>query len=379
MTNFKFPEHNDFNLKNSTLVVTLSGSRAYGTNTPESDWDYKGIVLPPKEILLNPFKNFEHKEWKEGEAEGTFYSLDRFCQLAAGKQNPNLLEILFSPPENIIYSSPEFKMIQEIAQDFLSVNIGYSFVGYANDQLGRIKRHKRWLTDPPTHRPTRAEFELPELMPVTNAQLKAAEQLMRNHVHEFAPWLLDSKAGFKAEFWTSFANLLAKVLSLCGYGWDYEHMKWHEIESEINSLIGAGLGMEANFELLVQKEKAYSRALRDYKAYQTWKSERNESRAALEAAHGYDTKHGMHLVRLMRTGEEILNTGIYKVKRHDAQELLEIRNGAWSYDQILGYSEQKTAEIKNRIRAGEHHPTLRRKPNYKNIQRCYHNIIESRF
>lgn len=52
-------------------------------------------------------------------------------------------------------------------------------------------------------------------------------------------------------------------------------------------------------------------------------------------------KHGMHLVRLLRMCTEILETGkIYVNRTHiDREELLEIRNGAWSYDRLIEHAE----------------------------------------
>lgn len=73
---------------------------------------------------------------------------------------------------------------------------------------------------------------------------------------------------------------------------------------------------------------------------------RNEKRSELEEKFGYDTKHAMHLVRLLRTGEEILSEGIVRVKRPDAKELLDIRNGLFSYDELLIYAEEKDKLIR---------------------------------
>jgi len=53
--------------------------------------------------------------------------------------------------------------------------------------------------------------------------------------------------------------------------------------------------------------------------------------------HG-NSKHASHLVRLLRSGYELLTTGILQVERPDAKELLEIRNGAWSYDKLIDYA-----------------------------------------
>ena len=40
------------------IVKAIAGSHLFGTNTPESDIDYKGIYLPePKDIILGKFKD----------------------------------------------------------------------------------------------------------------------------------------------------------------------------------------------------------------------------------------------------------------------------------------------------------------------------------
>ncbi len=61
----------------------------------------------------------------------------------------------------------------------------------------------------------------------------------------------------------------------------------------------------------------------------------NPARAALEREHGFDTKHAMHLIRLMRMGLEVLERGELLVRRPDAAELVAIRDGAWSYEELL--------------------------------------------
>ena len=54
----------------------------------------------------------------------------------------------------------------------------------------------------------------------------------------------------------------------------------------------------------------------------------------------------MHLVRLMRMGVEILRDHQVLVKRPDAEELLAIRNGAWSYDDLIKYAESMDKEVR---------------------------------
>ena len=64
------------------------------------------------------------------------------------------------------------------------------------------------------------------------------------------------------------------------------------------------------------------------------------------AMHG-NTKHGMHLVRLLRMCREILSGEGVKVRRPDAQELLAIRRGEWSYDQLISWAEKEDLEMQN--------------------------------
>ena len=98
----------------------------------------------------------------------------------------------------------------------------------------------------------------------------------------------------------------------------------------------------------MQRERAYQSARAEYRRYQTWKAQRNPERAALEAAHGYDTKHAAHLVRLLRMGLEIGREGQCVVWRgeRDAEELRAIRAGAWRYEALLDWADTKTAELR---------------------------------
>jgi hypothetical protein len=58
-----------------------------------------------------------------------------------------------------------------------------------------------------------------------------------------------------------------------------------------------------------------------------------------------NTKHAMHLVRLTRMCREILETGTVIVKRTDRDELLSIRHGAWSYDQLIEWFDREDAAL----------------------------------
>ena len=76
------------------ILLALAGSQAYGTSTPQSDFDYKGVFIAPKEYYLG-FKTFEQKDtgWDtepgtglypmlDGVKDCTVYELRKFLSLA---------------------------------------------------------------------------------------------------------------------------------------------------------------------------------------------------------------------------------------------------------------------------------------------------------
>ena len=58
-----------------------------------------------------------------------------------------------------------------------------------------------------------------------------------------------------------------------------------------------------------------------------------------------NTKHAMHLVRLLRMCREILTQGEVFVYRPDFEELLAIRNGAYTYDQLVEWTHTQDKEL----------------------------------
>lgn len=57
-------------------------------------------------------------------------------------------------------------------------------------------------------------------------------------------------------------------------------------------------------------------------------------RKALVEQFGYDTKNAAHLIRLLRMGVEFLRDGELYVLRPDAAQLLEIKRGEWTLEQV---------------------------------------------
>ena len=119
-------------------------------------------------------------------------------------------------------------------------------------------------------------------------------------------------------------------------------------------------------------EADFDSALRRYSQYEAWKKNRNPERAALEEKYGFDCKHGMHLMRLLRMGQEILETGKVNVLREDREELLELRNGAWEYDKLIEEAEKAEQSLTYLYE----NSTLQKSPRDKEINKLLVDMTE---
>ncbi len=269
-----------FNIKEHTIYLTVHGSRAYGTSTPTSDTDYKGVAIPPKQYFLGYAFNFEQSEELVSNGhphDKVVFDIRKFIKLAADC-NPNIIEVLHTHESDHVFVNKLGERLLEAKDLFLSKKAKFTFSGYAHAQLKRIRTHRSWLLNPPREKPSRADFGLPDE-----------------------------------------GN---KVVS-------------GSIMGAFDELSASGYSFGGEVMTAIQREKQYAAALQHWKQYKNWEATRNKDRAALEAKYGYDTKHGMHLMRLMRMCVEILEGKGVLVKRPDADELLAIRNGAWTYERLL--------------------------------------------
>ena len=267
-----------------TIFCTVHGSRAYGTNTPASDTDMKGVCIPPREYFLGFDKNFEQAEASEP-IDLVVYGIHKFMKLAADC-NPNIIEVLFTDPEHWVQVTPVGEKLYARRHEFLSLKAKHTFSGYAISQLKRMKSHRSWLLNPPAKMPDRNDYGLENTKKISASVLGA-----------------------------------------------------------YNSLEESGAAMNSEVMELFGRERSYQTALTHYKQYMNWKKKRNAARFETELKFGYDTKHAMHLVRLMRMCREIITVGEVVVKRPDAEELLSIRNGAWTYDHLIEWAERQDSEL----------------------------------
>jgi len=314
----------------------VSGSNAYGTEREDSDKDYRGVFIAPLSEFFRLYvgedddgamKLSVQQVEKPGEDE-TLYELRKFLKLAADC-NPNIIEALFVD-RLISHRSEIWNRIQAHRELFVSKKARFTFSGYAIAQLKRIRGHRGYLLNPPSHKPTREEFGLKANSIIAGEQRRTVLSLKADMVVD-------------------------------AYG-------------QLQQVVEADIVAPAIREE-VEKERRYEQALKSFNAYQKWNKERNPARKELEAKFGFDVKHAMHLVRLLRMGAEILETGQVHVYRPDREELRGILRGEWSYDRLEIYAEEMDVKFTELYETS----TLRDKPDRKGIEALYRLICEQHY
>jgi hypothetical protein len=120
------------------------GSHLYGTNTPESDMDYKGIALPSwEQIALGKIpKHVEYSSTGNQTSRNTakdtdieIFSLHEFIKLALEGQTV-AFDMLHAPQVCILENSNIWEFIQDNKREFYSRRIG-AFLGYAQTQAAK--------------------------------------------------------------------------------------------------------------------------------------------------------------------------------------------------------------------------------------------------
>ncbi|GAB0880979.1 hypothetical protein MZ16F87_50820 [Escherichia coli] len=391
------------NFLEQTIVKHLAGSQAYGTSTPESDTDYRGIFLANKEYILTPF--FNVKEVSDTSEEDTkFYEINQYLSLYT-EANPNILESLWVKPEHIVESTEIYDYLRSFNQQLLSSKIAHSYSGYAYNQVKRMSNHHGWLD-----KERIAERKLNEILeehPVDEVlswmydtfPQYLVDRLNKSNLHPFNATKIDfekymrdtslqlvSTQALKQYHFVRLVHnystdkVLDRDFNLLNYNSGYELIHYGEnifgvIINPNESTVNADGSLryfnkertteelKVRPELIVKfNEKEYKENSENRKSYHKWKQNRNAKRAILESHHGYDCKHAMHTVRLLNTAQEALETGIIQVHRPDAAMLMDIRNGKWLYQEVMDYFNEKVDYIRN---VAYHKTHLPKRPNIK--------------
>ncbi|NDV65897.1 DNA polymerase beta superfamily protein [Bacteroides sp. 224] len=311
------------------LFECISGSKAYGLDTPQSDTDLKGVFYLPKE----QFYGLEYIPQISNETnDEVYYELGRFVELLC-KNNPNIIEMLASPQECILYKHP---LMDKLSIDiFLSKLCKDTFAGYALTQIRKARGYKKKIVNPvEKKRKTILDF----CFIMDNYQSVPVEE-----------WL--ERSGYIQELCGLSSIPHAKGMYALFYDSKnrngYHGIAVKETANEV-SLSSIPKGEQAVAYLFWNME-AYSLYCKEYKDYWNWVAERNDTRYQTNLNHGknYDSKNMMHTIRLLQVAEEILHDGKLNVRRPNREQLLNIKSGNMDYDELLVMADKLMENIES--------------------------------
>jgi hypothetical protein len=335
------------------LLECLSGSKAYGLDTPQSDTDLKGVFYLPKEQFYGLTYIAQVNNDTNDEA---YYELSRFVELLI-KNNPNILEILATPDDCVLYRHPVMNKLN--INMFLSKLCKDSFAGYAIAQIRKARGLKKKIVNP-VEKERRSLLDFCYI--VQDYRSVPLKQWLANH-------------GFRQE--QCGLSAVNHVRDLYALFYD------DNMSSAYKGIVSGDTANNVSLSSIPKDEKeianlffnkdGYSAYCREYREYWDWVDKRNDERYRTTMKHGkdYDAKNMMHTIRLLQVAEEILDTGQLRVKRPNRNELLSIKAGEIGYDDLLN----KTNELISKIETSYLSCCLPETPDVKAIEQI---LVEMR-
>ena len=317
------------NLKSQNLILfeVISGSRSFGLNTPTSDTDIKGVYYLPKEKFfgLDYIPQISNETNDE-----VYYEIGRFVELLL-KNNPNILEILATPEDCILYKHPLMEHLK--IENFLSKLCKDSFAGYAVTQIKKARGLNRKIVNPlPKEKKSLLDFcyVLEGYKTVSILEFLQQDNLKQEQIGLVD---LPNSKGMFAMFYDADKTL------------GYKGIIQKESSNEVSFS-----SIPKNEELigyLSCNQDGYSKYCKEYTEYWNWIEKRNEDRYNTNQQHGknYDSKNMMHTIRLLQTAEQILSRGKLNIRVSNREELLDIKAGNREYDDLLEMADNLIASI----------------------------------
>jgi hypothetical protein len=308
------------------------GSQAYGTSTPASDIDIKGVYIQPMDSILG-YGYVDQVNDKTNDT--TYYEVKRFLELLA-TNNPNILELLNLPEDKILFKHYLFDVILKKKDKFLSKACKNSFAGYAVAQIQKARGLNKKIVNP--------------IDKVKKSPLDFCYVVGGNQSHDGSLPLTDwLKSNFIHQADCGLVNI-PNAREIYALYKDTENFKYKGIVKEIDGeFVSNELRLSSIAKGLIPlcfisyNKDGYTKYCKDYSAYWNWVDNRNESRYndSVEHGKGYDGKNLAHCIRLVDMAIEIAQGKGINVFRPNRDKLLSIRKGEYDYDELVSEANSK--------------------------------------
>jgi predicted nucleotidyltransferase len=317
------------------ILEIKTGSHLYGTNTPSSDEDFVGLFIGDitnyfgldntKEVDMSTVSKLESGKNAPDAIDKKFYELRNFFQLCLDN-NPNIIEMLFVNEKNIVFND-KFHALNLLQNNHLFPHQGLKqkFIGYSKGQL-----HKMHIK-----------------LENYDALRGLYNWMVENVVETRNPDPFKLGLIYKSN--QLFAELRENK-SLNGI------VKFNDTHASVGDL---------NINLTEKLTKVYAKIVD--------RLSKVTNREELFTKYGFDVKFGMHCIRLVLEGKELMETGKLVFPLKNAALLLDIRNGKYTAEEIKEMANDLTSELDSL------QSCLPEKPNRVAIERLLLDIMKENF
>lgn len=279
----------DEHLGDRICLLTISGSRAYGTNNENSDTDIRGVAL---ERPVDIYGNGKFEQVEERETDTVIYALKKYVNLCCGC-NPNVIEMLGTREQDVLYINDIGKILRDNARMFLSKRAYVTFAGYATMQLRRLENALAHDSYPEAEKERHIMKSIESMIAKTEKQYRMSGDEVRFSIPE------------DGEDPTIHISLNVTNMPLRGF---------LAFNSDLNNM------------------------LRNYGKLNHRNNKKDDAHLR---------KHAMHLIRLYLTGIDVLEKGEIITYREENLPLLRgIRNGDVPLKDVLKMADEHEARIK---------------------------------
>jgi predicted nucleotidyltransferase len=345
------------------LYLVIRGSHAYGTNISTSDTDYSGVFVQNLDSILGMSYVEQINDDKN---DIVIYELRRFLELLA-KNNPTVLELLNTPDDCVVYKHPLFDKILENKDNLLTKICANSFGGYAKEQISKAKgqnKKQNWEKDKMTRK------DVLDFCYVIEGEKSISWKVWNEDFQYDEKFIGIVNVPNARDIYAVYFDEIAHMcFSESVPGNVRESSKYIRIENNLplgfgyKGLVKTGEGVnvaesnqlrlssipkgETPICIITYNKDGYTQHCKDYKSYETWLEQRNEQRWVDVESHGQkiDGKNMMHCRRLMDMAREIAEGKGIVVRRPNAQELIDIRQGKVDLQTLIDHVESEIKEI----------------------------------
>lgn len=333
-----------------TLFKCIVGSHAFGTQTKDSDTDIAEIFVCDRNDLLG----FKYKEHDDIDKDNRRYEIGKFLKLLMAG-NPNMLEILNSPDDCVLETSPEFELLRKESKMFITKALFWTFIGYANTQIVKARGLNKKINWENSKVERKTVLDFCYVYPMDNPKMSSPlREWLGKEGHEQSTCGLQELDHFRYGYLLYLDNL-AWVAAQANHR--FANVKTHEfkgIVSDEDTSNDVCLSTIPEYSVpnavMYFNKDGYSTHCRLYGEYMQWKNARNEVRYKTNKVHGqnYDSKNIMHMVRLLNSADRIFKEGkiTVRVDEKEREYLLKVKSGQENLEELVKWSENKMNEIK---------------------------------